>query len=589
MASMQSISTALESVNAKKENLRKAFEDLQSNSSLLSSFTLQWKDLEDHFQSIQKSIEERFNEFKAKEKVSSINGSQSQSLDKQLVVVKEEKELLLDNNNNSEVIIPRPEFKSFCSNMNGIGLRAYIMGNRKDVAAIRNEVGVALKLAPDPAKLVLDSMVGFFVPNSKGDKDGELAAARRTCILLLEKLYDISPQIKPQIKEKALQLAIEWKGKLSKGEENPLEPLGFLQLIATYNLVSSFDASELIDLAVSIAKRKQAIDLCRSLGFQDRIPDLIRKLIEKGRHLEGVKFAYAFELVGMFPPVPLLKSYKKHAKKLADEVRQKGNQSLQSQNEAIAKQISALKAIVKCIEEHKLEAEYPLEGLDVHISQLEKQLSSKKRGINVSPAVGKQQQKQQAQPPQQHSGNKRSGTTAGSILQQHTGNKRPRGPPSSHALPSHANIGVPPSKADYYEPLPSQAEYFHPSSMLLHGQDRVSPYPGGALSSAHHYGGGPSSAHHYSGLSGSRSSGAPGPYGAGSSSLNYGLNLSPSRSQLYSFEHHLSNALYERSVVAAAAHGGAGGAHVLPPTHHHSAAGFSVQGLPPTSHPSYYP
>ncbi|KAI3969429.1 hypothetical protein MKX01_019990 [Papaver californicum] len=587
MASMQSISSALDSVNKKKENLRKAFEDLQSHSSFLSSFTLQWKDLEEHFQSIQKSIEERFNELKSKEKVSSTNGSQSQSLNKQLFVVKEEKEL----DNNSETIIPRPEFISFCSNMNGIGLRAYIMSNRKDVTAIRNEVGVALKLAPDPARLVLDSMVGFFIPNSKGDKDEELAATRRTCIVLLEKLYDISSQIKPHIKEKAMQLAIEWKGKLSKGEDNPLEPLGFLQLLATYHLVSSFDANELIDLAVSIAKRKQAIGLCRSLGFRDRIPDLIRKLIEKGRHLEGVKFAYAFELVGMFPPVPLLKSYKKHAKKLADEVRQKGNQSLQSQNEATAKQISALKAIVKCIEEHKLEAEYPREGLDVHISQLEKQLSSKKRATNVPAVVGKQQQKQQAQPPQQHSGNKRSGTTAGSSQQQHIGNKRSRGPPSSQALPSNAkSVGVPPSQADYYEPPPSQAEYYHPSSLLLHGQDRVSPYLGGALSSAHHYSVGPSSAHHYSGLSGSQyssSSGAPGPYGAGSSSLNYGLNLSPSRSQLYSFEHHLSNALYERSV--ASAHGGAGGAHVLPPTHHHSAAGFSVQGLPPTSHPSYYP
>ncbi|XP_026392854.1 FRIGIDA-like protein 3 [Papaver somniferum] len=586
MASMQSISTALESANKKKENLRKAFEDLQSHSSFLSSFVLQWKDLEEHFQSIQKSIDERFNELKSKEKVSSMNGSQSQSLDKQLVVVKEEKEL----DNNSETIVPRPEFKSLCSNMNGIGLRTYIMNNRKDVSAI-HEVGVALKLAPDPAKLVLDSMVGFFVPNSKGDKDGEEAATRRTCILLLEKLYDISPQIKPQIKEKAMQVAIEWKGKLSKGEDNPLERLGFLQLLVTYHLVSSFDAKELIDLVVSIAKRKQAIDLCRSLGFTDRIPDLIRKLIEKGRHLEGVKFAYAFELVGMFPPVPLLKSYKKHAKKLADDVRQKGNQSLQAQNEATAKQISALKAIVKCIEEHKLEAEYPREGLDVHISQLEKQLSSKKRATNVPAAVGKQQQKQQAQPPQQHSGNKRSGTTAGSSQQQHTGNKRSRGPPSSQALPSSAkSVGVPPSQADYYEPPPSQAEYYHPSSMLLHGQDRVSPYLGGALSSAHHYSVGPSSAHHYRDLSGSQyssSSGAPGPYGAGSSSLNYGLNLSPSRSQLYSFEHHLSNALYERSV--AAAHGGAGGAHVLPPTHHHSAAGFNVKGLPPTSHPSYYP
>ncbi|OVA15114.1 Frigida-like [Macleaya cordata] len=570
MASTQSISAALESVNAKKENLRKTFQDLQSHSSFLSSFTLQWKDLEDHFESIQKSIEERFNELKSKEK-ESINGSIS--LENQSLPVKvPEKKIDLSGP------VPRPEIKSFCSKMDGMGFRSFIMRHRKDLSVIRDEVGVGLKFASDPAKLVLDALLGFFPPNSKGDKDGELAATRRTCILLLERLFELSPEIKPQVKDKANKLAIEWKGKITSGDENPLEPLGFLQLLATYGLASSFDANELLDLAVSIARRKQAIDLCRSLGFNEKMPDLIRKLVEKGKHLDAVKFAYAFELVDMFPPVPLLKAYKKQSKKIANEVRQKGKQSLQSQNEATAKQIAALRAIVKCIEEHKLESEYPRDGLDQHIEQLERQLSSKKRGTGpVSGANQQQPLKQQ----QQHSGNKRGGPATGAN-QQHSVNKRPR-PASTYAVSSSANTGVVlPSQAEYYRPPTNQADYYHQSSLLVQGQDRVSPYLGGG-SLAHHVGLLGSNPNSTTVPQFSSSSAVAGPYGTGPSSLNYGLNLSPSRSQLYSFEHHLSSALYDRQQQATGLAG-----HVLPPSSHQSAVSFGGHVLPPANHP-YYP
>lgn len=58
--------------------------------------------------------------------------------------------------------------------------------------------------------------------------------------------------------------------------------------------------------------------------------DLIQKLIIKGKQLDAVNFAYAFDLVDKFPPVPLLKAYLKEAKKVAQEVRKKGNHSAQS-------------------------------------------------------------------------------------------------------------------------------------------------------------------------------------------------------------------------------------------------------------------
>jgi len=61
------------------------------------------------------------------------------------------------------------------------------------------------------------------------------------------------------------------------------------------------------------------------------VADLIEKLNSKGRQLDAVKFIYAFNIVDKFPPIPLLKAYITESKKVAQEVRKKGNYSLQAQ------------------------------------------------------------------------------------------------------------------------------------------------------------------------------------------------------------------------------------------------------------------
>eukprot|EP00262_Sarcandra_glabra_P003501 TRINITY_DN14238_c0_g1_i1.p1 TRINITY_DN14238_c0_g1~~TRINITY_DN14238_c0_g1_i1.p1 ORF type:complete len:488 (+),score=98.74 TRINITY_DN14238_c0_g1_i1:173-1636(+) len=408
MASAKSISKTMKSASVKKENLRKAFEDLQSHSSSLASFTLQWKDLEDHFSSIEKSLENRLKELESKETHQS----------KEKPPVKESK---------STDPVPRPELKSFCVKMDGQGLRSFIIDHRKDLDSIRNEVAPALRSASDPAKLVLDSMDGFL--KSKGDNDLGFPAIRRTCILLLEKLLDISPEIKNPLKEKAKKLAVEWKGKIGNGDDgNPLEILGFLQLLVTYGLVSAFETDELLDLVAVIARRKEAIDLCRGLGVSEKIPDFVRKLISKGKRLEAVNFAYAFNLVDKFPPVPLLKDFLKGTKKTVQEVRKKGKNSTASQNEAIAKEIAALKTVIKIIEEHNLESEYSHEGLEKRVAQLEKLKVDRKR---------------ERAPP----------TVAASKPQQQPGNKRPR--PDTSAASAAARAVLPQSQLHLSDRVPS--------------------------------------------------------------------------------------------------------------------------------------
>lgn len=357
------IEAAIKLIPAKKESLQKALEALRSCSSSFASFTLEWKDLDDHFSAIERSIQERFKDLRDKEAQRSAGASSPPPAG-----VKEPE------------ATPRPELKTPCVGMDARGLRSFLSEKRKDFSAIWNELTPALRVAPDPAKLVLDVVEGFYPPISKGERDGETQMIRRTCINLLERVQAIAPDIKPTVRVQAKKLAMEWKGKMaySRGE-NGVGALDLLQLIISYSLVSEFKVDEILDLLVIVCRKKQAVDICKSLGLTERVPDLIRKLNSRGRQLDSVKFAHAFNLVDKCPPVPLLKAYVKESKKAAQDVRKRGNNSKQSQNEAIWKELGALKSVLNAVEEYKLEAEYPRKNLEKQIAKLEQLRANRKR------------------------------------------------------------------------------------------------------------------------------------------------------------------------------------------------------------------
>ncbi|CAL5349896.1 unnamed protein product [Camellia sinensis] len=64
--------------------------------------------------------------------------------------------------------IPSPELKSICKNMDGLGLRKYMIERPKVRNSIRVELSDALRGAPEAAAMVLDAMEGFYVDNQLG-------------------------------------------------------------------------------------------------------------------------------------------------------------------------------------------------------------------------------------------------------------------------------------------------------------------------------------------------------------------------------------------------------------------------------------
>ncbi|CAL9109919.1 unnamed protein product [Musa acuminata var. zebrina] len=456
MADTQSVVTLIDSTTSKLQQLQQAFSELESHSAI--SLNLKWKELEEHFHGLEKSLKKRFDELEDQEKkyVTKVTEAQ-EMLEKQEAAVvskelaslerlQEQRDAVLSalfvkyrtsspelvtagvSNGMADPILrenlddtaaksgseyvcpiedentctkPPSELIKLCEEMDAEGLHKFISDNRKNLSSIREEIPVALRSAPSPFSLVLESLKGFYageVLGLNGKKDGSLLGLRRTCLMLMESLEQLLANgvpdslsdeqiLTPDTKEKAKVVAKEWKPKLDHldteaSSGNSLEAHAFLQLLATFDIVSEFDQDEICKLIPAVTRRRQTVELCRSLGLSHKMPGLIEVLLNSGRQVEVVNLAYAFKLTEQFAPVPLLKSYLKEAKKVSQV--KAGSMSPGAQNEMNERELSALKAVIKCIEEHKLADQYPVDPLQNRILQLEKAKADKRRAAEAA-------------------------------------------------------------------------------------------------------------------------------------------------------------------------------------------------------------
>lgn len=455
MADTHSVASLIDSATSKIQQLQHAFSELESHSAI--SLNLKWKELEDHFHGLEKSLKKRFDELEDQEKeyVNKVSETQEMLEKHEAVVVakelaslerlQEKRDAVLysifesqrssppETTSNgmsnvvseamveetSDVKVDKAEIKDppaendgvnaksrsplveLCEKMDAKGLHKYISDNRKNLASLREEIPVALRSAANPFSLVLDSLKDFYsgeILGMDGKKDANLLGLRRTCLMLMESLSQLSTDagsfslsddkmLTLDIKEQAKVIANEWKPKLDgvdidASSGNSLEVHAFLQLLATFQVSSEFDREQICKLIPAVSRRRQTADLCRLLGVSAEMPGVIESLVNSGRQIEGVNLAYAFELTDQFSPVPLLKAYLKEVRK--GSLVKAGSISPGAQNELNERELSALKAITKCIEEHKLEGQYPVDPLQKRILQLEKAKADKRRAAEAA-------------------------------------------------------------------------------------------------------------------------------------------------------------------------------------------------------------
>ncbi|CAN6861951.1 unnamed protein product [Brassica oleracea] len=248
---------------------------------------------------------------------------------------------------------------------------------------------------------------------------------RRTCVMLMECLSillsrldrsSLAGVLSENVKRRAKAIAGGWNPLLEGLDMdacngNSLEAHAFLQLLASFAVVKDFKEDELLKLIPMVSRRRQAAELCRSLGLSEKMPGVIEVLLNSGRHIDAVNLAFAFGLTEQFPPVELLKSYLTEAKRSSSQGRPDNTSPADEFNE---RELTGLKAVVKCVEVHNLEEHYPVEPLEKRILELEKAKAEKKKA--TEPAKPQTKRPRGAQPRVTDNNNNNNKTGYGRVI-----------------------------------------------------------------------------------------------------------------------------------------------------------------------------
>lgn len=158
-----------------------------------------------------------------------------------------------------------------------------------------------------------------------------------------------------------------------------LDAQALLQLFVTFGIAGQYSVEAVCRYVTLIARRKQSAVLCRALGLEDKMPELVDRLAKDGKQVEALRFAHEFGIMDRVQPVPMLKGYLKEAKKAATTILKNGNSSAAAQNESTVKEMGALRTVIRCIEEYEIESQFPSAPLKKRMEQLDKAKADRKR------------------------------------------------------------------------------------------------------------------------------------------------------------------------------------------------------------------
>ncbi|XP_019057555.1 PREDICTED: FRIGIDA-like protein 4a [Tarenaya hassleriana] len=408
------------------------FDEFQRQTSLMTSCTLRWKELSDHFTSLEQNLMKKSEALKQMiETLDNQTQASLESLKHREVTIDDSVEIALGKvEESAKAALVSLEkaggggsgaedggevedgdgllslLKSFCLKMESRELWKVVTARKKELENLRAQIPAALVECVDPAKFVLEAISEVFPVDKRAGKsggDGDESGEKETndlgwaCVVILESLIPVMVDpvmgksrllVTPSVKEKAKEIAETWKASLEErgGIENVKTPdvHTFLQHLVTFGIVKEEDLALYRKLVVGSAWRKQMPKLAVSVGLGDQMPDMIEELIRRGQQLDAVHFTYEVGLTDKFPPVPLLKAYLRDAKKAAASIMEDPNSNPgRAPHLAVRKEQSALRAVVKCIEEYKLEEEFPPENLKKRLDQLEKAKTEKRKPAAV--------------------------------------------------------------------------------------------------------------------------------------------------------------------------------------------------------------
>lgn len=396
-------------VSIKTDRVEKFFEDLEAQKTILSSCMQLFKSLTSHFTSLEESLSQKSKSLDSK--FLSLDSASAQTLDS----LTHRENSIPDRHNAAFRLIHEqrdaaladflkpPKFadlsdtlKSLCRRMDSSGLLKFIISRRKESVSLRTEICRAIWEAVDPSRLVLDAVDEFLA--QKREKVG-VTDKRWACGLLVQAIFPegsgnngkkaaAGPVHARKVVERAAGVVERWKEDFRDGELGPAEAVMFLQMMFGFGLSSRFDQDFLRKLVMDYASRRDMARLAACLGFGEKMEDIIAELVKSGKEIEAVYFASESGLTEKFPPVSLLKSHLRNSKRNSTTISKNGKYSNSAMEESNNLELNSIKAIIKCVEDHKLESEFSVDNLRKRATQLEKVKVERKKSsaaINSKP------------------------------------------------------------------------------------------------------------------------------------------------------------------------------------------------------------
>ncbi|GAV73406.1 LOW QUALITY PROTEIN: AAA domain-containing protein/Clp_N domain-containing protein/AAA_2 domain-containing protein/Frigida domain-containing protein/ClpB_D2-small domain-containing protein [Cephalotus follicularis] len=259
----------------------------------------------------------------------------------------------------------RSEIEYLCETMSSGRLRRYVASNLSDISKLREEVPAALKLAPKPARLVLDCIGRFYLQGIRAYvTDSPMIRARETSVLVLECFLrmigesEAEIEVDSAVKEEADAAAVAWRkrlisegGLVSAGEA---DARGLLFLVVGFGIPEVFTIKDFRDLIMMANLREIADAVRKSRVLLEKIPDIIEGARKDKMSIEAVDIAYIFGVEEKFPPQKILNSFLRESNDAWKQA-SRANNSLISQKEAKEKQLAVLNSVMKCLEYRKLD------------------------------------------------------------------------------------------------------------------------------------------------------------------------------------------------------------------------------------------
>ncbi|KAK4569320.1 hypothetical protein RGQ29_004635 [Quercus rubra] len=376
---------SLDESQKQKSEFMKSVVELDGLSIAIHSFTRRLDELQKHLEFIENTIESRSKQLLLIENTNLVAVETITELEEEKEAQGREGEEEFPSSRGT-----KSEVEYLCEMMCSRSLRKYIVSNMSDEAKLREEVPAALKFAPKPAKLVLDCIGRFYLQGSKAyTKNSPMIPARQASLLILEffLLSDCDcdcdgDNVNEKEKDEAHSAALAWRKRLvtegGLSRATPIDARGLLLFIASFGIPSRFSNQDLRDLILLTILSTQNIStaLRRSPLLLARIPDIIEEMMKNGRSVEAVDVAYTFGVEEKFHPQTILTSFLRKSKEAWKRTRAVAHGSMVLK-EANEKQLAALKSVIRCLEDHKIDPTKLLPGWRIkeNIINLEKEIS----------------------------------------------------------------------------------------------------------------------------------------------------------------------------------------------------------------------